>query len=412
MKKAGRYWFVVLALLTLFLSSNFHHDGQSGWKKFEKQIFSDKEGYLMYLPATLIYHGFDNYPVRTPQQFYKYKDTDKYFTKYTYGVALLNTPFFLVANLFADDYETSAGQKVYGMGVIAAAIFYLLLGIWLLRLYLRRRGFSEQIIFFTVMCLFFGTNLYFYSVGEGGMSHVYSFCLFSALLLLLDHLYQNPKTKYFILLGLIFGTIVLIRPTNILLGLLILFYDIGKIHTLKERMLFWLKKWPYLLMSIGVAFLVMVPQLIYWHYISGNWIMYSYGNEGFIYWKKARIAQVLFSVQNGLFIYNPILAISFIGLFMMLLKNKMNSRLILIIVVIATYSFASWWAWWFGGAYGHRAFVEFYALLSIPTAYFLQKVSNHKWLKIVVTVFAVCAIYWNLQLIYAYTADWDGARWT
>jgi len=30
----------------------------------------------------------------------------------------------------------------------------------------------------------------------------------------------------------------------------------------------------------------------------------------------------------------------------MLVKNKMNSRLILIIVLIATYSFASCWAWW------------------------------------------------------------------
>ncbi len=62
--------------------------------KTKNIIFSDQEGYYMYLPALFIYGGFDQYPIRTKEQFGYYQNTKKVFTKYTCGVALMEMPFF------------------------------------------------------------------------------------------------------------------------------------------------------------------------------------------------------------------------------------------------------------------------------------------------------------------------------
>ena len=64
---------------------------------FKSYIFSDAEGYYMYLPAVFIYGGFEDIPVRTTGQFFRYEATNKYFTKYTCGVALMQLPFFFLS---------------------------------------------------------------------------------------------------------------------------------------------------------------------------------------------------------------------------------------------------------------------------------------------------------------------------
>jgi hypothetical protein len=80
--------------------------------------------------------------------------------------------------------------------------------------------------------------------------------------------------------------------------------------------------------------------------------------------------------------------------------------------VLATYIIASWWAWWFGGAFGHRCFVEYISLLVLPFAELIKNIlSNRKYLP----AFAVLVIlfcFYNVRLTYAYQPPWDGPKWT
>lgn len=79
------------------------------------------------------------------------------------------------------------------------------------------------------------------------------------------------------------------------------------------------------------------------------------------------------------------------------------------ILVLATYLFASWHMWWFGGNFGHRCYVEYYAILAVPFGYFLDFVVRQKWM-ITILLFApllVCT-YFNLELMYHFNPPWNG----
>ncbi|MBL0009093.1 MAG: hypothetical protein IPP25_18465 [Saprospiraceae bacterium] len=114
-----------------------------------------------------------------------------------------------------------------------------------------------------------------------------------------------------------------------------------------------------MLWMIPGAFLFFLPQLMYWKEMTGHWLYYSYTEEGFKYWNEPKIAAVLFDVQNGLFLYSPLVLLMMTGIVMGLFKKNFQAPVVLLIFSIATYFFASWWAWWFGGAFGHRCYVEF-----------------------------------------------------
>jgi len=83
---------------------------------------------------------------------------------------------------------------------------------------------------------------------------------------------------------------------------------------------------------------------------------------------RPKIPDVLFDVQNGLFLYSPLVLLMIVGIFLGLRKKNFQAPATLIIFSIATYMFASWWAWWFGGAFGPCCYVEYYALLAFPLA--------------------------------------------
>ena len=50
--------------------------------------------------------------------------------------------------------------------------------------------------------------------------------------------------------------------------------------------------------------LMLLPQLLYWNYLNGSWVTYSYGNEGFN-WLNPKLLNTWFSPNNGLFLYTP-----------------------------------------------------------------------------------------------------------
>lgn len=338
-------------------------------------IWSDAEGYYMYLPGVFIYDGFEKIPVRAEGQFPHYPGTQKRFTKYTCGVAMMQTPFFLAAHARACAEDKADGYSAYYVyGVLWAALFYAVAGVWLLIKTLRRH-FSQTVAWITVMAVFWGSNLYHYTVHEPGMSHVYSFFLVSCLLWLTPKLHEEViQRKWILLIGLVAGLMVLIRPTNMILLLYPALYGVSSWPDFKARLQFFGQHtgslWPAALLILAVW----IPQMLYWRYTSGNWIMYSYGDEGFIYWNRARMAQVLFDIKNGWLLFSPMMAFSLVGILAGLWLNRYNERWIGLAWLVSWYLFASWWAWWFGGAFGHRSFIDLYPLLAIPFAAVVQAI--------------------------------------
>ena len=377
-------------------------------------IYTDMEGYYMYLPAIFIYHGFEQVPILTTAQFSKYPGTDKVFTKYTYGVALMQAPFFTLTHIWQHMFYTSQATGYtlpYALTVIFAACFYALMGLLLLY-FLLRRSFGTYISLITCLLIFTGTNLYYYTLCQPGMSHVYSFFLFAAFTYLTPAILSGASVGRWLLYGFIAGLILIIRPTNILLLLYPLAYGCFTRSIFLERLLFFAKHALHIALTACVAFLVFIPQLVYWYYISGSLVIYSYDQEGFTHWRAPHIWAVLFDVQNGWLLYTPLMLVALAGLALLWRRRIPPAVPTVILLPIATYIFASWWAWWFGGAFGHRCYVEYYTLLSFGLAAALSYAATHRYARLAVAAFVLFCVFYNLRLTYLYQAPWDGPGWT
>lgn len=404
---------LVLLLIFIIICVIRSHENNVKTKNI---IFSDQEGYYMYLPALFIYGGFDQYPIRTKEQFGYYQNTKKVFTKYTCGVALLQMPFFLIAHAFCKFSGAPADgfSPIYMSLLDFSTILYIALAFIFLFLTLKNQ-FQKPVLLIAFFCFFFGSNLYYYTVIDGLMSHAYSFFLIATLLYFTPRFYDNPNYRNCVFLGLLIGFIILCRPSNIIVLLYFILYNVSNRKSMIERMLFYRKNAPKVIVSALCTFLVFVPQFIYWFHLSGNFILYSYENEGFIYWKSPKIGKVLFGVWNGWILYTPMILFALIGLYAAIKHKVKNAISTLIIFLAATYLFGSWWAWWFGGAYGHRCYIDLYPLLIPFFCIFLQKISELSVRKrMLMGGLFLLIVFHNLRMIdlYTKTKPWDGAAFT
>jgi len=398
-----RYYLLLLLLFAGYRASELHH------RFFDGLIWSDAEGYYMYLPALFINGGFEYLPIRTTEQYFYFRGTKKRFTKYSYGVALMQTPFFLGAHALtkATGGKTDGYSHYYVRALQLAGLFYGFLGLWLLRKILERH-FSQILTFLTVVGLLLGTNLFHYIVQEPGMSHVYSFFLFGVFVWYTPRFYQEPGWRRFAGMGALLGLIVLIRPSNILLLLYLLLYKLRNRQDVRERIGFIRRHFRELIAAPLASFLVFLPQFFYWKYISGEWYIYAYGEEGFN-WLNPRIDMVLFHIKNGWLFFSPMAGFAILGCLLGSWKNRHNIAPIFLIWALLLYITASWWCWWFGGAFGHRNFVEYYVLLAFPYAWLFQQVMSWRaWLPKVLLLLA-----WVLLIYYSYmlTVYFPGAHY-
>jgi hypothetical protein len=119
------------------------------------------------------------------------------------------------------------------------------------------------------------------------------------------------------------------------------------------------------------AVLVWVPQFIYWYQVTGSIFFYSYVDEGFFF-TRPQIINVLISFRKGWFIYTPLMVVAILGFFILYKDLKTLFWPLFLFVVVNIYVISSWWCWWYGGSYGHRAFIESYVVMVFPLAAILQ----------------------------------------
>lgn len=377
-------------------------------------IWADTEGYYMYLPAVLIQHSIHHVPERSMD--IKKNEQGEVMMKYTCGVAFFYLPFFIgshvVAHLLGAD--TSGFSTPYYFGIMLCGVFWSMVGVYML-LKLLQRHFTKRIAWLTGLCLLLGTNYFFYATRWMGMAHIYNFVLVCGLLLLADDYYEKPATKTAAYTGLLLGWLVLIRPTNIVIALSLLLYNVVSRGDISERIETLKRRYKDIVTAFLFFIIPLLPQLYYWKEMTGSWVSYSYTGESFIYWNKPKIAAVLFDTQNGLILYSPILILSFVGILVASKDRRTNSINVLMTFTVITYIFASWWAWWFGAAYGHRCYIDFYPLFALPMATAIEQLSTLKirTLKYLSIAIVIVFIGYNIGMTHAFdhSGIWDGPDW-
>jgi hypothetical protein len=410
-------FFTILFLLGVYLAFGLRQKEHKGGR----EITYDKAGYYVYLPATFIY-GWDSrkFPkgiVKETNGFTYDTVNHKIFTKCTCGVAMLFTPFWLGIHSIAihENIQPDGFSDFYERMILVPGVFYLILGLYFLFRFLRYY-FSKKLSFITVLLLFAGTNLFYYGIDEGLMSHVNSFFLFCLFLFLLKKFLGSEKKPFSLIVGISFvlSMAILIRPTNILLFSWLIFLDITSLKALQTRILLFLKP-AYIITFFIIAGIVFLPQLFYWKYLTGNFIFYSYPGETFRNWNNPQMLSVWFAPLNGFFLYTPLAIFFMIGIIQMIRNKQPNGIFIGLIFLFISYLFSSWQCWYFGGSFGYRPFVEYYALLSVPFAYFLGSIKRLKnlYLRSIIVILIFASGYYNQRLTWrqswnsSSTWSWD-----
>ncbi|XZF15556.1 ArnT family glycosyltransferase [Chitinophagaceae bacterium MMS25-I14] len=386
------------SIITLILSVTvlFSACFLAKYKEKRTIYYGDSLGYYLYLPCTFIYHNLDDVSTLPWDKEIRYfvlmyaadikknnlTPLGKPLNQYTCGVAIMELPFFLAghawekinhrpANGFSDTYENF---------IIAGDILYALFGLVLIYSILRRY-FGSLTSVLTVCILWLGTNLFWFSLLQAGMSHVPLFFLYALLLWLSIKITERPKAFLFILIGLITGLITLMRPTDIICALIPLLYGVYNRETLKVKMQF-LYRHRLLLILTALAFIVpLIPQLLYWKHMSGHYLYYSYGNQQFD-WTHPHIFLGLFSYKNGWLAYSPVMYFALAGL--LLIKSIRNYFwLLYTILPLYIYIIYSWYCYNYINGLGSRPMIHMLPLLAIPLAAVLHFISTRKaWLRL------------------------------
>ena len=379
MKDFLNKYFSKLIIGLLIVACTWYGKNLDTWGR-NKVIDNDVVSYYAYLPAVIIFHDLNFSFIKDLPAGFEGKiwlgtaSNGKPVLRMTMGLAILWLPFFLLAHLMAHilGVSTLGYSWPYSFSIFVAAVFYLAIGLNFLRKILRKY-FSEWITGITLALIVLATNLMYYVISEPGMSHVFSFSLITIFIYYTLKWIDKPTIRISILLGLLGGAIVLIRPVN---GLVLLFpalAGIGSVSDFRARILNHVK---FILIAGVAAFVVVLPQLMYWKAQTGFWVFNSYMEAGKFYFLSPSIVDGLFSYRKGWLVYTPVMIFSLAGLFFLPRFVKGIRLPLVAFLVLFTYIIFSWWCWWYGGSFGSRPMIETYGILALPLAASLATISK------------------------------------
>ena len=129
---------------------------------------------------------------------------------------------------------------------------------------------------------------------------------------------------------------------------------------------------------------------------------FSYGDERF-YFNDSKIVLGLFSYRKGWLLYTPLMFLSIFGLMIgkvdWFKKYRIGILTLMSLIIFITFS---WWSWFYGGSFGCRPLIDFYALFAISIAAFLTYLfKQKKAVKLasfaIISILIVFSLFQNLQ---------------
>lgn len=344
----------------------------------------DVYGYYLYLPALFIYEDTRAYRF-TDQHLETYSpsgdiyqlielEEDLKAPVYTMGLALLQLPFFALAHLTAllsPAFPADGLSQPYQLAMVFSVIFFLGLGLYYLRKVLRSYC-SESVTALVLVLLTLGTNYLEYATLTVGLAHSYLFSLYALLLWLIPRWYQHPSPRRSLQLGLLMAIICLVRPSEVIAGLLLPGYALLYPVSLQEKIRWLMRHWKALALILFAGIIGISPQLAYWKINLGHWIHNGYAEHHFDF-LRPHLWEGIFGYRKGWLLYTPLMVLPLLGLPLLFRYRHPWALPVTLFFLLHLYITFSWHIWWYGSTFGSRAMVQAYALLSLPLGLLLEK---------------------------------------
>lgn len=339
-----------------------------GYTHGDPPVRSDAVGYYIYLPAVFLDHDLSLR--RTVHRSFggdlqKAGDLRRvkhgYLGPHQIGEAIMLAPFFAAGHVsaIASGAHTDGFSRPYQSWAAVAGLIYGVVGLALLGSFLLR-WFDRWIVGATLLALTFGTNLFHYLTYDAVYSHAFSFTVTASVLWTTVRLTERATATRALLLGLELGLLAAIRPTNLVIALFPLLVALRTRAGLA-------RPWPLAAGALGFLAPVL-PQLLYWHHLTGQFIVNAYGSDPRLELAHPHLLAVAFSVRKGFFFWTPLVGLAVAGL--PLLRSRAPAVALATPATLAVnfWVVASWSQWWYGGSFGQRALVDSLPLVALGLA--------------------------------------------
>ena len=377
----------------------------------------DVSGYYLYLPAVFIYHDLEELkflpdiiekyqPSYTADQAFAYgeKGSETQVMKYPAGMALLYLPFFLTAHGVAclTGYPADGFSYPYQAAIQWGGVLVALLGLWFLRKNLLT-FFSDRVTAVVIGSIALGTNFLNYATFDAAMPHVFLFALLAALVHFTMRWYKSQNRTDSIAVGACIGMAALVRPTEVIFAIVPVLWGIGNLDAAKKRLQLFLENWRKLLPAVLMVAIFGLLHIGYWKFATGQWLVYTYEDQTFSFFHP-HLVNVLFSYRKGWFVYTPVMLFAVAGFYFLAKYHRKIFLPAFVLFLFTIWIVSSWNIWWYGGAFGQRAFLESYAVMAFPLAAFVAWSLKKQWTRWVTgTLLTFCTV---LNLFQTYQAHW------
>lgn len=394
-------WMLFLLVAVLSMRAAWILGGDNTCNFFSRA--NDGLGYYQWLPAIFVTGDFDLMP------WTHLIAQHKGISLFTCGVAVLQLPFFLLAQVgvWLFGYPGTGYTPAHVVALMAATATYAGLGS-VLAFRLARRFSNTPSALLAALAIYAGSNLFYYATQEPLMSHVYSFFLVVLFCWCSLRVLDGPGSRHVFLAVFSGALMVLVRQLNVVVFLFPLWMAIASKDGLKGAWRNLRSRRAAFMTGLVLGLLPWVLQSVYWQYITGSWYAngYAFKGEHFEFGKMVP-GMVLFSPHNGWLVYSPIFLLALGSLLVNSWRNTGPSRPILLVLCMLVFLYSAWWCWWLGGAYGYRGLIDLYGLLAIPLAWFFRGVFRGSWsLRIFVTLVLLGMVRLNFGMMELYGTSW------
>ncbi len=345
----------------------------------------DAFGYYMFLPGLFIYDDITDYQWRHEIQgkynalggdFYQgtKAENGNYVGKYLVGVSILELPFFWIGHTIAlhSHYQADGFSPPYQYSVAFGAIALCILALFLIRSILLRY-YSDKATGLSIFLLVMATNFIQYVAIDSAQSHSFIFPYYVVIIYLTLKWHNQPQIRWAALIGLTIGLATISRPTEAIMLFIPLLWNT---HNKESKKLKWLQVRQYLhhvYWTIGFGLLGVLPQLIYWKTVSGDWVF----NVGSKWYFLNPFFRVIVGFENGWFVYTPITILFVLGFFF--IKKLPFQKSVITFCLLNIWIITAWSDWKYGATYSTRALVQSYPVFALAFTAVIERILQQKW---------------------------------
>lgn len=312
----------------------------------------------------------------------------KYYSKYGIGQSIVAIPWYIGGKFLASKvlpakyagYATMFAVSLFNAAVTALTCL-------LIFLFGQKLGYSTKVSIFLSLIYGLGTMAWpyakeFFSEPLAGLFIL--FAVFSAYC----HKIERSNTWLF-LSGLAIGMAMATRLTAVILVPILGLYILLNILKEGEKQ-----------RLIGAALSFLFPIAIFFLFIGwynlvrfGSFLESGYGieGEGFTNPLFKGIYGLLLSPGKSLFLYNPILFLSFFGIASFFRNQKSEAILFLSIIVSNILLYSKWVQWYGGWCWGPRFLLPIIPFIIFPIGFFISQ-RKFGWVKIISIVLIAISV--------------------